>query len=427
MVTVVWCGLCGVVWSLWCGVVTVGAAGCSRIEEAVTNRTAHALLPPPPPRRCDPSQILEAYFEARDPDSHERQVAMKHARAKEDGGKAGSDSGPAPACRAPAPAAGPDSETAGTATHVGGLGDPAQAAGLEAPVRSALGRRVLRAMELRYHALRCGTHLKSGTVPALFPVSSCVPPALPVTRACVRPLVAAAARQLRAAGESQRDSGLAERADALEELWRTLSGTALPSIAVLFNPDHATVGPLVAKYGEAALPGCVFFTGGAWHIPLSPLVLHSVVKPDPAAHAREVDFGHRGRHTFRQAPGTAVPSGGKTRCSDPFVFVNATHGCFSLTAVPPKGAWIQDGPHWVADPGVTICLCGCNSAYVLPEDLYTPREKWDGGKTSSVKEAEAALGRTRSRAWTIQEHWAYARARAQVRGRSVGSAAGGGG
>ena len=111
-----------------------------------------------------------------------------------------------------------------------------------------------------------------------------------------------------------------------------------------------------------------------------------------------------------------MPSGGRERCCDPDVFVSATHGCFSLVAVPPKGAWRPEASVWAADPGQCIVLCGHDGRHLLPCALYHPRQNWDVVRSDDVKAAEACMSNTRARAWTIDEHWAYASARAVVRG-----------
>ena len=252
-------------------------------------------------------------------------------------------------------------------------------------------------------------------MPALFPLSSSTPSALPVTRKCVRPLIASAIEALRAPGSATVEGGAA-RADTLESLLGSLPASPDPSISVLFNPCHSTLGPILKKFPEEALPGAVLYTGAEWRITVSPLVLVRVANPDPEACCREIDFGVRGRQLFRPAPGTAVPSGGRQRCCDPDVFVSATHGCFSLVAVPPKGAWRPEASVWAADPGQCIVLCGHDGRHLLPCALYHPRQNWDVVRSDDVKAAEACMSNTRARAWTIDEHWAYASARAVVRG-----------
>jgi hypothetical protein len=318
-----------------------------------------------------------------------------------------------PAAATPA-AATPAAATA-SATEESGDAEEACEEGFSAPVRAAPGKRILKSFELRYHLLRCGTHTKSNTMPALFPLSSSTPSALPVTRKCVRPLIASAIEALRAPGSATVEGGAA-RADTLESLLGSLPASPDPSISVLFNPCHSTLGPILKKFPEEALPGAVLYTGAEWRITVSPLVLVRVANPDPEACCREIDFGVRGRQLFRPAPGTAVPSGGRQRCCDPDVFVSATHGCFSLVAVPPKGAWRPEASVWAADPGQCIVLCGHDGRHLLPCALYHPRQNWDVVRSDDVKAAEACMSNTRARAWTIDEHWAYASARAVVRG-----------
>ena len=323
-----------------------------------------------------------------------------------------------PAAATPAaatPAAATPAAATASATEESGDAEEACEEGFSAPVRAAPGKRILKSFELRYHLLRCGTHTKSNTMPALFPLSSSTPSALPVTRKCVRPLIASAIEALRAPGSATVEGGAA-RADTLESLLGSLPASPDPSISVLFNPCHSTLGPILKKFPEEALPGAVLYTGAEWRITVSPLVLVRVANPDPEACCREIDFGVRGRQLFRPAPGTAVPSGGRQRCCDPDVFVSATHGCFSLVAVPPKGAWRPEASVWAADPGQCIVLCGHDGRHLLPCALYHPRQNWDVVRSDDVKAAEACMSNTRARAWTIDEHWAYASARAVVRG-----------
>ena len=247
-------------------------------------------------------------------------------------------------------------------------------------------------------------------------MSSCTPAPLPITRACIRPLLRAAIDLLKQpqagpAGEDQ--PGRGTRAAQLTRLLHVLPKT--PSISALFNPTHATVGPLLRKYPESELPGCVFFDGASWSIPVSKLILVPVCHPDPEVSCRELDFSTRGRQSFRPAPATASPSGGRIRCVDPAVFVTARKGCFALVAVPPKGEWAPESSLWYGDPGENIVACGHDARYVLPQDLYTPRQNWDVGKTPEVLTAERALGQHEARAWTVGGHWDYARVRALVR------------
>ena len=107
---------------------------------------------------------------------------------------------------------------------------------------------------------------------------------------------------------------------------------------------------------------------------------------------------------------------------DPAVFVTARKGCFALVrqavrlvAVPPKGEWSPESSLWYGDPGECLAVCGHDARHVVPEDLYTPRQNWDVGKTPEVLTAERALGQHQARAWTVAGHWDYARVRALVR------------
>ena len=383
-------------------------SSCRQLLASTPSAFPNPSPTPPSPLRW---QILNLYYEARDPAALARLKQRKQGRDKEQGYTAPTTApttAAAPAsASAPAPAPAEDSDNT--------PGSPS--------ARDGLSTRVMNAFQLRFHLLRCGTHNKGGSLPALFPLSSCTPAALPVTRDCVRPLIVAAIGLLESpppcgAGNHAEATPQARsaRAASLRRLLALLpSNGPPPSISLLFNPKHATLGTILRKYGEDAWPGCVLFSGASWHIALSPLTLVGVAKADPEAHAREVDFSTRGRHQFRPAPATAVPSGGRVRCCDPDIFVSATRGCFSLVAVPPKGVWRPESTVWVADPGECIVACGNDSKYLLPEDLYTPRQNWDVGKSPGVLAAEQALGGTNSRAWPVAEHSNYARVRALVR------------
>jgi hypothetical protein len=273
--------------------------------------------------------------------------------------------------------------------------------------------------QLRYHVLQCGTHLSSGRLPALFPISDLTPPALPVTRACIKPLLRIAIDRLLEPNDSQSDGpdGAAERARRaarLEELRNALPPEADPSVSVLFDCRHPTLGRVLGNCGEDALPGCVLFTGAEWHVPVSKVALFRVRDPDPDVAAREVDFSCRARHPFREVPATGAPSAGANRCSDPAVFMVATNGCFSLLAVPCKGPWRPEGRVWTADPGENLSLCGDDQRYIVKDDLYHPRISWEGRKPEGVRAAEAGMSHTSSRSWTVGGHWEWAKQRAQV-------------
>ena len=418
-------------------------------------------VPNPFPLYPPCKQILGLFYEARDPAALERLQASKQRRVKEQPGGVATVPAAAPAAAAPAatpqppPAGGDSSENCPESNE----SKPEEA--LPPPARARLSGRILRAFELRYvvavirhafscphtmvrspshtclnspalctgwsrsgpatvsfsrrfHFLRAGTHLQGGGLPALFPVSSCTPAPLPITRACILPLLRAGIDLLKQPGPGGEDQpGRGTRAAQLTRLLHVLPKT--PSISVLFNPTHATVGPLLRKYPESELPGCVFFDGASWSIPVSRLRLVPVRDPDPAVSCRELDFSTRGRQSFRPAPATASPSGGRIRCVDPAVFVTARKGCFALVAVPPKGEWAPESSLWYGDPGENIVACGHDARYVLPQDLYTPRQNWDVGKTPEVLTAERALGQHQARAWTVAGHWDYARVRALVR------------
>ena len=222
--------------------------------------------------------------------------------------------------------------------------------------RQRLGIRVLVAMSLRLHMLQCETHLKGGGLPALFPLSGCTPPPLPVTSRCVRGILSATVGTLEEKattaaalpGDRGASEALKSRAGSLRRVLDTLSGAADPSVTLLFNPLHPTLGRLLRRHNQDTFPSTVLYDGAVWHIPLSPVVLAYVRKPDPTVFAREVDFGTRGRQIFRPVPSTHSPSAGRYRCSDPAVFASATHGAFSVEAAI---GWERDGNVWTADPG----------------------------------------------------------------------------
>ena len=394
--------------------------------------------PPPPPTMMEPSQILTKYLDARDPGALERRQRDKkkssHTEPETKVTKPpAASSAPAAPPTVPAPAPAPPA-TAGGGSGAGAKAGattttpetpqpgpdsaaPATTTG-PPPARHALGKRIVAAFELRFHMLRCETHLKSGRPPALFPLSTCSPAALPVTRRCVRPLIAAAVQALLGAGEAVKGAPEARqrRAQSLQRLVNALSSKdpVEPSITLLFNDQHPTLRRLLAHYQEDELPGCVMFSSAEWLIPVSPVVLTHVRNPDPTVSAREVDFSCRGRQTFRPAPATSAPSAGADRCSDPTVFVTASRGCFSLLAVPPKGTWVPEGRVWVADPGECLTVCGHDGRYVDKEDLYHPRAHGHRKKPSCVKEAEEAMSHTNSRSWTVAGHWQWAQLRAKV-------------
>ena len=398
----------------------------------------HAPPPPPPPTMIEPSQILTKYLEARDPAGLERQRDKKKSSHTEPETKvtkpSAASSAPAAPPTVPAPAppatagggsgAGANTAKGGATTTTPETPQPGPDSAAPAtttgppPARHALGKRIVAAFELRFHMLRCETHLKSGRPPALFPLSTCSPAALPVTRRCVRPLIAAAVQALLGAGEAVEGApeDRQRRAQSLQRLVNALSSKdpVEPSITLLFNDQHPTLRRLLAHYQEDELPGCVMFSTAEWLIPVSPVVLTHVRNPDPTVSAREVDFSCRGRQTFRPAPATSAPSAGADRCSDPTVFVTASRGCFSLLAVPPKGTWAPEGRVWVADPGECLTVCGHDGRYVDKEDLYHPRAHGHRKKPSCVKEAEEAMSHTNSRSWTVAGHWQWAQLRAKV-------------
>ena len=386
----------------------------------------------------EPSQILTKYLEARDPAGLERQRDKKKSSHTEPETKvtkpSAASSAPAAPPTVPAPAppatagggsgAGANTAKGGATTTTPETPQPGPDSAAPAtttgppPARHALGKRIVAAFELRFHMLRCETHLKSGRPPALFPLSTCSPAALPVTRRCVRPLIAAAVQALLGAGEAVEGApeDRQRRAQSLQRLVNALSSKdpVEPSITLLFNDQHPTLRRLLAHYQEDELPGCVMFSTAEWLIPVSPVVLTHVRNPDPTVSAREVDFSCRGRQTFRPAPATSAPSAGADRCSDPAVFVTASRGCFSLLAVPPKGTWVPEGRVWVADPGECLTVCGHDGRYVDKEDLYHPRAHGHRKKPSCVKEAEEAMSHTNSRSWTVAGHWQWAQLRAKV-------------
>ena len=386
----------------------------------------------------EPSQILTKYLEARDPAGLERQRDKKKSSHTEPETKvtkpSAASSAPAAPPTVPAPAppatagggsgAGANTAKGGATTTTPETPQPGPDSAAPAtttgppPARHALGKRIVAAFELRFHMLRCETHLKSGRPPALFPLSTCSPAALPVTRRCVRPLIAAAVQALLGAGEAVEGApeDRQRRAQSLQRLVNALSSKdpVEPSITLLFNDQHPTLRRLLAHYQEDELPGCVMFSTAEWLIPVSPVVLTHVHNPDPTVSAREVDFSCRGRQTFRPAPATSAPSAGADRCSDPTVFVTASRGCFSLLAVPPKGTWAPEGRVWVADPGECLTVCGHDGRYVDKEDLYHPRAHGHRKKPSCVKEAEEAMSHTNSRSWTVAGHWQWAQLRAKV-------------
>ena len=394
--------------------------------------------PPPPPTMIEPSQILTKYLEARDPAGLERQRDKKKSSHTEPETKvtkpSAASSAPAAPPTVPAPAppatagggsgAGANTAKGGATTTTPETPQPGPDSAAPAtttgppPARHALGKRIVAAFELRFHMLRCETHLKSGRPPALFPLSTCSPAALPVTRRCVRPLIAAAVQALLGAGEAVEGApeDRQRRAQSLQRLVNALSSKdpVEPSITLLFNDQHPTLRRLLAHYQEDELPGCLLFSCAEWLIPVSPVVLTHVRNPDPTVSAREVDFSCRGRQTFRPAPATSAPSAGADRCSDPTVFVTASRGCFSLLAVPPKGTWAPEGRVWVADPGECLTVCGHDGRYVDKEDLYHPRAHGHRKKPSCVKEAEEAMSHTNSRSWTVAGHWQWAQLRAKV-------------
>ena len=274
-----------------------------------------------------PIRILELYFLARDPESH--------VRARQ---KAGLVVDEVDAAAAAPGGAGADGDSRST---------------------SALGARVAHAATLRYHIVRCGTRNKASRLPALCPIPATTLSPLIVTRDCVPSLLKEAARRLRCMAQAGRGDGVAPSAQLKSSAERralaleTLAGASsrLP-LERLFNPSHATLKPLLARYGGNGWAGELRFVGAQFHIPTSNIVLHSLRNADVSKAAREVDFGPRNSRVFRSAPGSSAPSAGRWLSHDQAAFKAGQAGAYGLPAIPES--FSLDGiSYWAADPGST--------------------------------------------------------------------------